>query len=516
MSASPAPSGQGEWQKRPKAALSISALVVVVPIAIGFAAGFAGNLLIARPTSSAERVGRFLVIGLISTVTAWLAERQTRRLAPVAALMRMSLVFPDNAPSRFKVAMRAGVLSKMESRLVDGDGATTYDGVAMSAIAAEMVALVSALRTHDRRTRGHSERVRAYADLIGEELGLSTDERQKLQWGALLHDVGKMAVPAAILNKPGKPDPQEWAILQNHPGASKALLGPLSGWLGPWAAAAWEHHERWDGTGYPNKISRDEITLSGRIVAVADAFEVMTAVRSYKKAIPAAQARAELARCSGSHFDPTVVRAMMAVSVRRLSVVSGPLSWLAQLPFFGWTTSPGGLSVAAFSAGRSAIFASAVGASAVGAVTATAVSTPSSAPPSVVFTIPAMGSPPSVILQSPVSGATQWLTYPPVGSQSGRTYPTTATSAPSQTSPTGSAQATSQSSSTSPSFPTLPTAATPGLSGSAPGPSSSNTGYGGVVSSTAQAAAQAVKTAQAAGQSVGAAVSAAVHGAQMK
>ncbi len=358
------------WQGRPKAAFAVSALAVLTPIALGFAAGFATGFAIPTASGALERIGRFIAIGLVSCAVALLAERQTRRLAPITAMLKMSLVFPDNAPSRFSIALRAGVLSKMESRLVDGHTSSSPDGATMTAVAAEMVALVSALRTHDARTRGHSERVRAYADLLGEEMGLSADERQKLQWGALLHDVGKMSVPAAILNKPGKPDAAEWAVLQNHPAASKARLEPLSGWLGQWAAAAWEHHERWDGTGYPNGLSGKDITLSGRIVAVADAFEVMTAVRSYKKAMPAAQARAELARCAGSHFDPTVVRAMMAVSVKRLSAVNGGLAWISQLPFFGWTASPGGLTAVAFSAGRTAIFAGAVGVGAVGTVTA--------------------------------------------------------------------------------------------------------------------------------------------------
>ena len=421
------------WQGRPKAAFAVSALAVLTPIALGFAAGFAAGFAIPTTSGALERIGRFVAIGLVSCAVALLAERQTRRLAPITAMLKMSLVFPDNAPSRFSIALRAGVLSKMESRLVDGHTSPSPDGATMTAVAAEMVALVSALRTHDARTRGHSERVRAYADLLGEEMGLSGEERQKLQWGALLHDVGKMSVPAAILNKPGKPDAAEWAVLQNHPAASKALLDPLSGWLGPWAAAAWEHHERWDGTGYPNGLSGKDITLSGRIVAVADAFEVMTAVRSYKKAMPAAQARAELARCAGSHFDPTVVRAMMAVSVKRLSAVNGGIAWISQLPFFGWTASPGGLSAVAFSAGRTAIFAGAVGVGAVGTVSATTSAARSASAPlptvRVVIASKRIGSSPTTASHSAAT--------PSIG-----TPPTSASSTPQQATPAGAAAPT--------------------------------------------------------------------------
>ena len=540
----------GRWEHRPLLAFVVSALVVLIPAGIGFVVGMTANLLIPQAHSLGEAVARFAFVGILSGVAAWAVEHQTRRLAPVAVLLRMSLVFPDQAPSRFSVAMRSGALSKMQARLVEQD-LSNPDSATMSEIAAEMVALVSALRSHDRRTRGHSERVRAYADLLGEEMGLSAEDRQKLQWGALLHDVGKMAVPAAILNKPGKPDPEEWAILQNHPNAAKALLEPLSGWLGPWAAAAWEHHERWDGNGYPNRLSGPEITLSGRIVAVADAFEVMTAVRSYKKSMPAAQARAELARCSGSHFDPQVVRAMMAVSVRRLSVVSGPLSWLSQLPFFGWTTSPGGLSVVAMSAGRSAILASAVSAGAVGAVAATAGTAPNTQPAHTVevqlatsrfgptfeaepvetahyspqtapsTTVAATKEPTTTTTTSPpttTAPAVGPYTVPTGGSQvssfadnttipaaSNEAYGSTPTTPPTTT-------AASPTTTTTPTTATATTAPTTTASSTSTAASSSTaTSSGSAVSSAVHAAAQAAKSS---GGSVGAAVSAAAHSAE--
>ena len=511
--------GLDRWEHRPLLAFAVSALVVLIPVGIGFAVGMTANVIVPSAHSWGAGIARFVVVGVLSSVAAWAVERQTRRLAPVAVLLRMSLVFPDQAPSRFRVAMRSGALSKMQSRLV-ASAESTPDGATMSEVAAEMVALVSALRTHDRRTRGHSERVRAYADLLGEEMGLSAEDRQKLQWGALLHDVGKMAVPATILNKPGKPDPEEWAILQNHPGAAKALLEPLSGWLGPWAAAAWEHHERWDGTGYPNCLAGQQITLSGRIVAVADAFEVMTAVRSYKKAMPAAQARAELARCSGSHFDPQVVRAMMAVSVKRLSVVSGPLSWLAQLPFFGWTTSPGGLSVVAMSAGRSAILASAVSAGAVGAVTATVGAAANTQPAHTVQVQLAANRFGPTIQTKPAPSARYSPRSAPAASPATTTAPTTmapattTTTAPATTAPTTTAPATTTGPTTAT---TGPTTATTGPTTATTGPTTATThaSSGSVVASTVQNARQ---NASSTGSSIGAAVSASVgqliHGAK--
>lgn len=197
--------------------------------------------------------------------------------------------------------------------------------------AALVVGLISAVSKHDRLTRGHSERVRAYSDLIGEELGLDAESRSKLHWAALLHDVGKLAVPAAILNKTERLTDDEWKIIRDHPAASEPWIAPVRDWLGDWARAASEHHERYDGDGYPDGLSGDAISLAGRIVSVADAFDVMTAARSYKKPYPAAQARVELANNAGTQFDPRVVRAFLAISLRKLRLVMGPLAWLSGL-----------------------------------------------------------------------------------------------------------------------------------------------------------------------------------------
>ena len=111
--------------------------------------------------------------------------------------------------------------------------------------------LLKDLAKHDRLTRGHSERVRAYSEIIGEELGLPAADLEKLRWAALVHDVGKMAVSPEILNKPGRPTDEEWQELRNHPTAGARLLAPLEPWLGEWVGAATEHHERVDGKGYP-------------------------------------------------------------------------------------------------------------------------------------------------------------------------------------------------------------------------------------------------------------------------
>lgn len=266
-------------------------------------------------------------VAAVGTVAALVAQRALRRFLPLATLLNLTLVFPDRAPSRFGVALRAGSLTRLRDSL-DVDLPSDHQ------LAAErLVELVTALGRHERLTRGHTERVRAYSDLIAEEMGLSVEARQKLAWAAMIHDVGKLTVPAEILSLPGKPNDEQWAILRNHPTAGGHIVEPLAGWLGEWRLAASQHHERWDGGGYPLGLAGTEISLAGRIVAVADAYDVITSARSYKSAMSPQAARDEMVRCSGTQFDPDVVRALLKASLGRERRRVSFLGWLPELGF---------------------------------------------------------------------------------------------------------------------------------------------------------------------------------------
>lgn len=280
------------------------------------------------PPTVAEAIVRWLAFSILSTAALIWLDKLARRILPLATLFKLSLIFPDEAPSRFSIALRQNTTRSLQRDLEAGD---LEPGTPQEA-AETLLALVAELSRHDRLTRGHAERTRAYADMIGAELGLSDEARSKLQWGALLHDIGKLKVPAAILTKKGKPTPREWETLKAHPDEGWALVAPLRPWLGEWARAVRDHHERWDGTGYPRGLAGAQISRAGRIVAVVDAFDVMTSARSYKEPMSVADARKELAACAGSHFDEEIVRAFLAVGIGRLRLVMGPLSWLAQLP----------------------------------------------------------------------------------------------------------------------------------------------------------------------------------------
>lgn len=307
--------------------ITFAPLVVAAAVSVG--------LSVVAPAASSWlwAVVRVLVIAALSMSMITVVERAGRRLLPLATLLRLSLVFPDETPSRLKMALKAGSGKRMERALIEA----RRNGLSADrAQAAEQLVLLSiAIGAHDPRTRGHSERVRLYAQLLGEELHLNTDELSKLQWAALIHDMGKITVPPEILNKKGKPSDAEWAVLQNHPMRGEALVAPVAGWLGEWVHAVGGHHERWDGTGYPRKLAGHDISRAAAIVAVADSFEVMTAVRSYKSAMSLADARAELARCSGSHFHPDMVRAFLNISLPKLRRAGGVLGSLAHVPFIG-------------------------------------------------------------------------------------------------------------------------------------------------------------------------------------
>lgn len=137
--------------------------------------------------------------------------------------------------------------------------------------------------------------------------------------GALRHDVGKIAVPSSILTKPGRLDDAEWAEMRTHTSTGRALLQVLPG-CATAALIAGHHHERWDGSGYPDGLAGEEIPLAARIVAVVDAFDAMTADRPYHRGIPSEDARAELREQRGRQFDPAVVDAF-----ERAVAASAPL-----------------------------------------------------------------------------------------------------------------------------------------------------------------------------------------------
>ena len=337
------------WQPRPWVAALLRAFVLVAPIACSVAFVHVASGLIAPPGGSELwHVAWWVGLSAAATLVLIAIDRVTRRLLPLAALLKLALVFPDEAPSRFRTALGAGTTADLEKRLAAARAGAASDTPVEAA--ERLLGFVAALRTHDHITRGHSERVRAYAQLIAKELHLGRDEIDRLNWAALLHDIGKLEVPAEILNKAGRPSDEEWHAIRSHPELGARLAEPLRAWLGEWTDAIADHHERWDGKGYPRGLEGEDISLAGRIVAVADVFDVITSARSYKEQGDPGAARGEIANCSGEQFDPRVARAFLGISLGRLRLAMGPLSWLAQAPVLGRIPFTPGIATAASSA----------------------------------------------------------------------------------------------------------------------------------------------------------------------
>jgi HD-GYP domain-containing protein (c-di-GMP phosphodiesterase class II) len=326
-----ASTGPERWSGHPFQAVALRVTAVAVPIVLAVLSSILFSHIVRYPRGIGNVVLWWIAVLVLSTVVLTVADRWARRLLPLAALLKLSMIFPDQAPSRFGMALRTGTVRHLEERIEQ----VRLHGIddEPSRAARQILELVGMMNAHDTRTRGHSERVRAFTDLLATELKLPEEERYRLHWAALLHDVGKVMVPHEILNKEGKPTEDEWERLHRHPEDGDRLAAPLRGWLGDWADTIVQHHEKWDGTGYPHHLAGEDISLGARIVSVADAFEVMTASRSYKESMDVKAAREELIRCSGTHFDPAMVRAFLNVSLSRLRWTAGPLAWLAQLPF---------------------------------------------------------------------------------------------------------------------------------------------------------------------------------------
>ena len=168
----------------------------------------------------------------------------------------------------------------------------------------------AAMAVCDPSLEGHASRVGAHAEVLARRLGWTEEKLAELRVGAALHDVGKVNVRPGVLGKPGRLDDAELAEVRAHPVEGAWLISGV-----PSLAAAMPyvlfHHERWDGAGYPTRRARLEIPIEGRLLAVADAFDAMTSLRSYSDALELDEAAHEVERCSGTQFDPTIAAAFV-------------------------------------------------------------------------------------------------------------------------------------------------------------------------------------------------------------
>jgi len=173
-------------------------------------------------------------------------------------------------------------------------------------------ALMAALEARDDETNGHAERVVSFSQRLGRELGLSRPDLAALELGARLHDIGKIAVPDSVLHKPAELDTEEWQKMREHPVRGAAMVRSLRLPEGAALVVA-QHHERWDGTGYPGRLAGEEIFLPARVFSVIDAFDAITSDRIYRPGAPYEEALRRITAASGTQFDPRVVAAFTRV-----------------------------------------------------------------------------------------------------------------------------------------------------------------------------------------------------------
>ena len=231
-------------------------------------------------------------------------------LAPVVALQLSLMTLAVR--SRAHEKQRAGYVEKLREE--QGRVERSYD--------ATLVALTHALDARDKETEGHSRRVVEYTRLLATQLGIADDDLKVLCHGALLHDIGKIGVPDAILHKPGPLSDEEWEVMRRHPEIGALMIEDVE-YLTDARRILLHHHERWDGRGYPLGLRATQIPIGARVFAVADTIDAMTQDRPYRRRCSLDEACEEVVRNAGSQFDPQAVAALIAVPDDLLTAVAG-------------------------------------------------------------------------------------------------------------------------------------------------------------------------------------------------
>ena len=234
------------------------------------------------------------------------------------------LAVPLKKNSRVIGALIVSHNRKRKSRFVEADKKLLYtlaNHVSMALLNAKLyndiktlflntvTSLVTAVDARDKYTHGHSERVARYAEKIAKEMGCISSVVENLKLAALLHDVGKIGIRDHILSKDGPLNEDEFKTMQRHPVIGSRIVASVMDKGGGVIRGIEEHHERYDGSGYPKQLKKGKISLEGRIIAIADTFDTLTTDRPYQKAFTAKEAALEIAKSSATHFDPRIVEA---------------------------------------------------------------------------------------------------------------------------------------------------------------------------------------------------------------
>jgi HD-GYP domain-containing protein (c-di-GMP phosphodiesterase class II) len=288
----------------PAIVVAVTGGVASAPVLLGallaqFAGDFGASALreaLARGASLREQLGELWVYGIdaglapVGMLAVWAMDESQWSAVALLPLIGVLSVFARERRRRFD-----GLVQLNEA----------YQGMAL--------VLGDVVEHDDGYTGEHCRDVVELALAVGDRLGLGADRRRNLEFAALLHDVGKVAIPKTIINKPGKLDPDEWDLVKTHTIEGQRMLDRVGGFMSDVGLIVRWHHERWDGRGYPDAIVGEEIPLEARIITCCDSFNAMTTDRCYRAAMPFDVALRELRDCTGSQFDPDVVDAVIAV-----------------------------------------------------------------------------------------------------------------------------------------------------------------------------------------------------------
>jgi response regulator RpfG family c-di-GMP phosphodiesterase len=224
----------------------------------------------------------------------------------------------DLARKRYQKKLERKVRDRTtELRAALKDIANTYQNT--------LLALVAALDAREHETSDHSQRVVSYTTAIAQRMGIQGAELDEIGRGALLHDIGKIGVPDAVLLKPGKLTPAEWTEMRKHPEIGFQMIQAIP-FLSTPAQIVLSHQERWDGAGYPHNLSRHELHVGARIFSVADTLDAMTSDRPYRRGTSFGNAINEIARCANTQFDPEVVRAFLDIGEQGLMDIKAEMA----------------------------------------------------------------------------------------------------------------------------------------------------------------------------------------------
>jgi putative nucleotidyltransferase with HDIG domain len=301
---------------------STAALVFLVALAL------VGRLVLAAGDPQfAWQIGLNLLViggasGTLASVGAWWVVRRI-----TTPLRRLARTMSEMAETGELLAEFETLGGSAEVRLIESTFRSLVVSLEESQSARErsyveaVGAVVTAADARDHETTGHSFRVALYAVTLAKALGISGERLKAIEWGSLLHDVGKMVVPDEILRKVGPLTDEEWHIMKQHPNWGYDMLAEVSFLQQEALEIIFSHHERWDGTGYPRGLAGEGIPLSARIFAVVDTYDAITSDRPYRRARSYQVALTELERVAGTQLDPEIVqqfRCVPEVELRRL------------------------------------------------------------------------------------------------------------------------------------------------------------------------------------------------------